>query len=196
MKPSVLVSASATGFYGSRGEELLDESSATGDGFLADVCRQWEAATAAATAAGIRVVNLRIGPVLSPAGGALAKMLPPFKAGVGGVVGSGKQYLSWIALDDVVSVIVFELKAEEQSGPVNAVAPQAVTNYKFTKTLGGVLGRPTVFPMPAFAARLAFGEMADEMLLSSIRVAPRVLENSGFKFAYPELEPALVHLLR
>jgi uncharacterized protein (TIGR01777 family) len=195
MKPSVLVSASATGFYGSRGEELVDESSVTGSGFLADVCRQWEAATAAAQQAGIRVVNLRIGPVLSPAGGALAKMLPPFKAGVGGVVGSGKQYLSWIALDDVVAAIIFALKADKLRGAVNAVAPQAVTNYEFSKTLGRVLGRPTVFPMPAFAARLAFGEMADEMVLASIHVAPRVLENSGFTFAYPQLEPALRHLL-
>ena len=195
MKPSVLVSASATGFYGNRGDEIVDESSPSGSGFLAEVCREWEAATKPARDAGIRVVNLRIGPVLSPKGGALAKMLPPFKAGVGGVVGSGKQYLSWIALDDVVAAIVFALKAEQLAGPVNAVTPGAVTNYEFTKTLGHVLGRPTIFPMPAFAARLAFGEMADEMLLGGVRVEPRALTAAGFKFAYPQLEPALRHLL-
>jgi uncharacterized protein (TIGR01777 family) len=195
MKPSVLVSASATGFYGSRGDEVIDESSPSGSGFLAEVCREWEAATKPARDTGIRVVNLRIGPVLSPKGGALAKMLPPFKAGLGGVVGSGKQYFSWIALDDVVAAIEFSLKSEQVAGPVNAVAPGAVTNYEFTKTLGQVLGRPTIFPMPAFAARLAFGEMADEMLLGGVRVEPRALVAAGFKFAYPQLEPALRHLL-
>jgi uncharacterized protein (TIGR01777 family) len=195
MKPSVLVSASATGFYGNRGDEVADESSPSGSGFLAEVCRQWEEATSPARDAGIRIVNLRIGPVLSPKGGALAKMLPPFKAGLGGVVGSGKQYLSWIALDDVVAAIQFALKSQQLAGPVNAVTPDAVTNYEFTKTLGHVLGRPTIFPMPAFAARLAFGEMADEMLLGGVRVEPRALTAAGFKFAYPQLEPALRHLL-
>jgi uncharacterized protein len=195
MKPSVLVSASATGFYGSRGDEVVDESSPSGSGFLAEVCREWEAATQPARDAGIRVVNLRIGPILSPKGGALAKMLPPFKAGLGGVVGSGKQYFSWIGLDEVVAAIEFVLKSEQIAGPVNAVTPDAVTNYEFTKTLGRVLGRPTIFPMPAFAARLAFGEMADEMLLGGVRVEPRALTAAGFKFAYPELEPALRHLL-
>jgi uncharacterized protein len=195
MKPAVLISASATGFYGSRGEELVDESSPAGSGFLAEVCREWEAATQKARDAEIRVVNLRIGPVLSPKGGALAKMLPPFKAGLGGVVGSGKQYLSWIALDDVVSAIQFALQSGQLSGPVNAVTPGAVTNYEFTKTLGRVLSRPTIFPMPAFAARLAFGEMADEMLLGGVRVEPRALTAAGFKFAYPQLESALQHLL-
>jgi uncharacterized protein len=195
MKPNVLVSASATGFYGSRGDEVVDESSASGSGFLADVCRQWEGATKSAEQAGIRVVHLRIGPVLSQQGGALAKMLPPFRMGVGGVVGSGKQYFSWISLDDVVAAIQFALENEPLSGPVNTVTPDAVTNYEFTKTLGGVLGRPTIFPMPAFAARLAFGEMADEMLLASIRVEPRALTTAGFQFQYPQLEPALRHLL-
>ena len=195
MKPSVLVSASATGFYGNRGDELVDESSPSGNGFLAEVCREWEAAAAPARDAGIRVVNLRIGPALSPNGGALAKMLPPFRMGVGGVIGSGRQFVSWIALDDLVSTIQFALETESLSGPVNAVAPGAVTNCEFTKTLGRVLGRPTIFPMPAFAARLAFGEMADEMLLGGVRVAPRALTAAGFSFAYPQLEPALRHLL-
>jgi uncharacterized protein (TIGR01777 family) len=194
-KPKTLVSASATGFYGNRGDEVVDESSTGGHGFLAEVCREWEAATQAARDVGIRVVNLRIGPVLSPKGGALAKMLPPFKAGLGGVVGSGKQYFSWIALDDLVSVILFTLSHEELNGPVNAVTPAAVTNYDFTKTLGAALSRPTVLPMPAFAARLAFGEMADEMLLGGVRVRPTRLVDAGFQFQYAELEPALRHLL-
>jgi uncharacterized protein (TIGR01777 family) len=195
MKPSVLVSASATGFYGNRGDEAVDELSPSGNGFLAEVCREWEAAAEPAHDAGIRLVKLRIGPVLSPKGGALAKMLPPFKMGLGGVIGSGRQYFSWIALDDLVSAIVFALETESLVGPVNAVAPGAVTNREFTKTLGRVLGRPTIFPMPAFAARLAFGEMADEMLLGGVRVAPHELTAANFNFAYPELEPALRHLL-
>jgi uncharacterized protein (TIGR01777 family) len=195
MKPTVLVSASATGFYGNRGDEVVDESSAPGSGFLADVCRQWEAATAPARDAGIRVVNLRIGPALSPKGGALAKMLTPFRLGLGGVIGSGRQWCSWIALDDLVSAIKFVLASEQLAGPVNAVAPGAVTNREFTMTLGRMLGRPTIFPMPAFAARLAFGEMADEMLLGGVRVEPQALTATGFRFAYPQLEPALRHLL-
>jgi uncharacterized protein (TIGR01777 family) len=195
MKPSVLVSASATGFYGVRGDEVVDERSPSGSGFLAEVCREWEAAAEPARAAGIRVVNLRIGPVLSPKGGALAKMLPPFRMGLGGVIGSGRQYFSWIEVDDLVSIIEFALENESMNGPVNAVTPDAVTNYEFTKTLGRVLGRPTIFPMPAFAARLAFGEMADEMLIGGVRVSPHALTDAGFKFAYWQLEPALRHLL-
>jgi uncharacterized protein (TIGR01777 family) len=194
-KPAVLVSASAVGYYGDRGEELLDESSTPGKGFLADVCQQWEAATQPARAAGVRVVNLRLGVVLSPQGGALTQMLTPFKLGVGGVIGSGRQYLSWIALDDLVSAIRFALKTAALTGPVNAVAPQPVTNREFTKTLGKVLGRPTVIPMPAFAARLAFGEMADEMLLGGARVEPRALRGAGFEFQHSDLEAALRHLL-
>lgn len=194
-KPGVLVSASAVGYYGDRGEETVDESSAPGTGFLADVCREWEAATQSARDAGIRVVNLRLGVVLSPHGGALAQMLTPFKLGVGGVIGSGRQYLSWISIDDLVSAIQFALRTESLSGPVNAATPHPVANREFTKTLGGVLGRPTVFPMPAFAARLAFGEMADEMLLGGVRVEPRALSTAGFAFQYPELESALRHLL-
>lgn len=195
MKPSVLVSASATGYYGNRGDEEVDELAPSGNGFLAEVCREWEAAVEPAHDADIRVVKLRIGPVLSPKGGALAKMLLPFKMGVGGVVGSGRQYFSWIELDDLVSAIVFALETESLIGPVNAVAPGAVTNREFTKTLGHVLGRPTIFPMPAFGARLAFGEMADEMLLGGVRVAPHELSAAGFQFAWPQLEPALRHLL-
>lgn len=194
-RPRVLCSASAIGYYGDRGEEAVDESSPPGRGFLADVCQQWEAATAPARDAGIRVVNLRIGVVLSPQGGALAKMLPPFKMGMGGVIGSGRQFISWVELDDLVSVIRFALTNVSLSGPVNATSPQAVTNQEFTKTLGHVLGRPTLFPMPAFAAKLAFGEMADEMLLGGARVEPSALSAAGFQFAYPDLEPALRHLL-
>ncbi len=195
LKPSVMVSASATGYYGNRGDEEVDELSPSGNGFLAEVCREWEAAAQPAHDADIRLVKLRIGPVLSPKGGALAKMLPPFKMCVGGVIGSGRQYFSWIALDDLVNAIIFALENESLVGPVNAVTPGAVTNREFTKTLGRVLGRPTILPMPAFAARLAFGEMADEMLLGGVRVAPHELTAANFKFAYPELEPALRHLL-
>jgi uncharacterized protein (TIGR01777 family) len=195
MKPNVLVSASAIGFYGDRGDEVVDETSAAGSGFLAETCHEWEDATRPARDAGIRVVNLRIGVVLSRQGGALAKMLLPFKLGLGGVIGSGRQWFSWIALDDLVKAIQFALEYDQLAGPVNAVAPDAVTNRDYTKTLGRVLGRPTVFPMPVFAARLAFGEMADEMLLGGVHVEPTVLEAAGFEFEYPELEPALRHLL-
>lgn len=196
MKPNVVVSASATGFYGNRGDEEVDELAPSGNGFLAEVCREWEAATEPIHEASIRLVKLRIGPVLSPKGGALAKMLLPFKLGLGGVIGSGRQYFSWIALDDLASAILFALDTESLVGPVNAVTPHPVTNREFTKTLGRVLGRPTIFPMPAFAARLAFGEMADEMLIGGVRVAPHELIHAGFPFAYPELEPALRHLLK
>jgi uncharacterized protein (TIGR01777 family) len=194
-KPTVLVSASAVGYYGNRGDELLDESATSGRGFLAEVCQQWEAATVPARDADIRVVNLRIGFVLSKQGGGLAKMLTPFRLGLGGVIGSGDQYMSWIALDDLVHVIQFALSAAALAGPVNAVAPNPVTNREFTKTLGSVLHRPTIFPMPAFAAKLAFGEMADEMLLSSNRIEPRALNNARFEFRYPQLDAALRHIL-
>jgi len=196
MKPSVLVSASATGYYGNRHDEEVDELAPSGNGFLAEVCREWEAAVEPAHDAEIRVVKLRIGPVLSSQGGALAKMLLPFRMGVGGVIASGQQYFSWITLDDLVSAIVFALDNESLKGPVNAVTPHPVTNREFTKTLGRVLGRPTIFPMPAFAARLAFGEMADEMLIGGVKVSPHELIKAGFPFAYPELEPALRHLLQ
>jgi hypothetical protein len=194
-KPTVLVSASAVGYYGNRGSEPVDESATSGRGFLAEVCQQWEAATAPAKAADVRVVNLRIGFVLSKDGGGLAKMLTPFRLGLGGVIGSGQQYISWIVLEDLVRVIQFTLSAAALVGPVNATAPTPVTNREFTKTLGSVLHRPTIFPVPAFAAKLAFGEMADDMLLGSIRVEPHALSNARFEFRYPQLEAALRHVL-
>ena len=193
--PKTLICASAIGFYGDRGSEMLNETSAGGTGFLADLCRDWEAACEPARARGIRVVNLRIGVILSTKGGGLAKMLPPFKMGVGGVMGSGNQYWSWIAIDDLVGIINHCITHEKMSGPVNATAPCPVTNYDFTKTLGTVLGRPTIFPMPGFAARIALGEMANELLLASARVMPNRLSESGYQFHYPSLEPALRHLL-
>jgi hypothetical protein len=193
--PKVLVSASAIGYYGHRGEETLTDDSPPGQGFLAEVCRAWEAATEPARQQGIRVVQLRLGVVLSAAGGALAKMLPPFRLGLGGVLGSGQQYMSWIALDDVVGAMQHAIVTEALQGPTNAVAPRAVTNQEFTKTLGKVLGRPTAIPLPAFAARLMFGEMADELLLASARIQPTKLLASGYQFHYPELEEALQHVL-
>ena len=194
-RPKVLVSASAIGYYGNRGDEILDEQSEAGTGFLANVCRQWEASTEAAAEKGIRVVLLRFGMILSPQGGALAKMLTPFRLGLGGRVGSGQQYYSWITLDDAVGVIHHALVTEDLKGPVGASAPHPVTNREFTKTLGRVLRRPTVFPMPAPVARLAFGEMADALLMASARVQPTRLSASGYTFRYPELEGALRHLL-
>lgn len=193
--PKVLVCASATGYYGDRGEEVLQEESPPGSGFLAEVCRAWEAATEPAVQRATRVVHLRIGVVLSRAGGALAKMLLPFRLGAGGTLGSGKQYWSWIALDDVVGAIHHALMTDALQGPVNVVAPHAVTNREFTKTLGSVLARPTLFPMPGFAVRLAFGEMADDLLLASTRVEPKQLLATGYAFRYPKLEDALRHLL-
>jgi uncharacterized protein (TIGR01777 family) len=194
-RPKVLVSASAVGYYGDRGAEALTEESGSGSAFLSEVCRQWEAATGPAAAAGIRVVNLRFGVMLSAVGGALPRLLTPFRMGVGGRLGSGKQYMAWIALDDVIEVILHAIRTETLRGPVNAVAPQSVTNGEFTKTLGRVLGRPTAFPLPAFAARLAFGQMADELLLCSQRVEPAELLASGYQFRFPDLEGALRHLL-
>ena len=189
--PTVLVCASGVGYYGSRGDGVLTEDSRQGAGFLADLARDWEAATATAIAQGIRVVNLRFGVVLSAKGGALAKMLPPFWLGLGGVIGDGKQWMSWIALDDVIGAIMHILSIESLRGPVNVVAPEPVTNAAFTRTLGRVLGRPTLVPLPAFAARLAMGEMADELLLVSQRVLPARLEASGYAFRHPALENAL-----
>ena len=194
-RPGVLVCASAIGFYGNRGAEVLREDSASGSDFLSEVCRAWEAAAEPARQSGMRVVNLRIGVVLSDHGGALAKMLTPFKMGVGGKIGSGDQYMSWIALDDIVGAIKHAITNESLDGPVNGVAPRPVTNAEFTRALGGVLGRPTLFPVPAFAARLAFGEMADALLLSSARVEPAQLQSTDYRFSYPELEGALQHIL-
>jgi len=193
--PKVFICASAIGYYGDRGKELLDERSTSGAGFLGEVCREWEAATAAAKEAGIRVINARFGVVLSPKGGALAKMLPPFVMGAGGPVGNGEQYWSWIAIDDVAGAILHCINDANLNGPVNVVAPQAVTNNEFTHALGHVLHRPTFFPVPDFAARLAFGEMANELLLASTRVQPLKLQRSNYTFMYPDIEAALHHVL-
>jgi len=189
--PRVLVSASAVGFYGSRGEEVLTEDSSPGSDFLAEVCKEWEAATEPARQKGIRVVKLRTGMVLSGKGGALTAMLPAFNKGAGGKVGDGRQFISWIALDDLTRAISHALAHQSLSGPVNAVSPNPVRNLEFTETLGKVLGRPTFLSMPAPLARLIFGEMADALLLSSQRTQPKRLLDSGFTFQFPEIEPAL-----
>ncbi len=193
--PSVLVSASAIGFYSGLGDGPQAESDPAGSSFLSEVCEEWEAATRVAADAGIRVVNLRIGVVLARDGGALAKMLLPFRLGLGGRVGGGRQFMSWITLDDLVSAICAVLDDESFEGPVNATAPNPVTNAEFTRALGRVLGRPTLLPLPAWAARLALGDMADELLLSSFRVLPGELLWRGFKFQSSEIEPALRHVL-
>jgi hypothetical protein len=193
--PKVLVCASAIGYYGDRGDEVLTEESTLGSGFLAGVCAEWEAAAKPAVQKGIRVVHLRFGMVASEAGGALAKLLPPFKMGLGGVLGTGRQYVSWIALDDLLGVIAHALTTEALQGPVNAVTPNPVTNKELTQTLGRILGRFTLFSMPAAAAHLAFGEMADEVLLASQRVQPTKLLATGYRFRYPDLEDAFRHLL-
>ncbi len=193
--PQVLVSASAIGFYGDRGDEILNEDSEAGSSFLSEVCKVWEEACAPAVEKGIRVVNLRIGIVLSPKGGALAKMLFPFYIGAGGKIGSGKQYMSWVTLDELAGIIHHALHTDSLNGPVNAVSPNAVTNSEFTKTLGKVLWRPTLFPVPGFAARLMFGEMADELLLASTRVEPKKLLESGYQFRHTHLEEGLRHVL-
>jgi len=193
--PEVLVCASAIGYYGDRGDEMLVEDSAPGEGFLSEVCQAWERATETASREGVRVVNLRIGVVLSPEGGALRPMLLPFKSGVGGVIGNGKQYWSWIALDDLIGAIYHAITSDSLRGAVNAVAPKAVTNREFTKVLGKVLSRPTLFPLPACVVRMAFGEMADDLLLASTRVEPSRLLSTGYKFRFPELENALRYLL-
>ena len=189
--PQVLVCASAVGYYGDRGDELMSEQSDPGGGFLAGVVREWEAATEAAAKKGIRVVNLRIGVVLGAGGGALAAMLTPFKMGVGGRVGSGQQYMSWIALDDVVGAVEHALATESLRGPVNVVSPNPARNLEFTKTLGRVLSRPTIFPLPAFVVKLVFGQMGQELLLEGQRVDSAKLAASGYTFRYPELESAL-----
>ena len=190
-KPRVLLSASAIGYFGDRGDEQLTESSPPGDGFLAEVCKEWEAATQPAQQAGVRVCNLRFGLVISWRGGPLKMMLTPFKLGLGGRLGSGRQWMSWVHLDDVLGVMHHCIAREEVSGPVNVVSPQPVTNQQFTRTLGRVLGRPAVIPVPRFALRLAIGELADEGLLASERVLPRKLQASGYAFKHADLEGAL-----
>ncbi|HYS77725.1 MAG TPA: TIGR01777 family oxidoreductase [Candidatus Dormibacteraeota bacterium] len=193
--PQVLVCASAVGYYGDRGDEPLREDSPPGGDFLAGVCRAWEGAAEAAARKGVRVVHQRFGMILSPAGGALARMLPPYRLGAGGPIGTGRQYVSWIALDDVLGAIGHALTAGTLRGPINTVSPHPVTNRDFSRVFGRVLHRPAILPMPAFAARLVFGEMADALLLSSQRVEPARLLASGYRFLHPDLEPALRHLL-
>ncbi len=193
--PRVLVSVSAIGIYGDRGEESLDETSPPGTGFLADVCREWEAATAPAAARGIRVVMPRLGLVLAPGGGALARLLPAFRLGLGGPLGRGRAWWSWVALDDVVAVLERAARDEALAGPINLTAPHPVRNGEFARTLGRVLGRPARLPVPPPLLRVAFGEMARETLLAGARVHPARLLAAGHVFRFPELEGALRHLL-
>jgi uncharacterized protein (TIGR01777 family) len=195
-RPRVLISASAVGYYGDRGDEILREESPAGKGFLPEVCRAWEAATQPAEQAGIRTVHLRIGLVLSPVGGALQKMLPPFRMGVGGNMGNGRQWWSWVDVRDLVGAMHHILNSDRLQGPVNTVAPRPVTNAEFTKTLAAVVARPAILPMPAFAARLAFGQMADELLLASQRVEPAKLVSSGYVFQLSDLRKALEGILQ
>jgi uncharacterized protein (TIGR01777 family) len=193
--PQLLIAASAIGYYGNRGDDVVDEDSAPGAGFLTDLCRDWEAATRPAVERGIRVVNLRFGIVLSPTGGALANLLPPFRLGLGGPLGSGAQYMSWVAGDDAIGAVLHALATPALCGPVNVVAPNPATNREFATTLGRVLSRPAFLPLPAVAVKLLFGEMGEELLLGSTRVAPRRLEESRYVFRFPDLEGALRHLL-
>ena len=193
--PEVMVSASAAGYYGDRGNELLTEESAPGNNFLAGVCQEWEAAASVAREAGIRVVHPRFGIVLSAEGGALGTTLPIFKLGGGGRIGSGGQYWPWVAVDDVVGAILHTLTTDSLEGPVNVTVPDPPTNAEYTKTLGHVLGRPTVFPLPAPVARLALGQIADELLLASQCIEPARLKEFGYSYRYPELKGALRHLL-
>ncbi|WP_458204556.1 TIGR01777 family oxidoreductase [Haladaptatus sp. NG-SE-30] len=193
--PEVLISASAVGYYGDRGDTWLEEDAGPGDLFISEVCRRWEEASQVAAENGIRVVNIRTGIVLSTEGGALEQMLPPFKLGVGGHLGSGDQYLSWVTRDDVARIIEHLIETNAIEGPVNVSTPEPVTNKTFTNTLGSVLGRPTVFWVPGVGVRLMFGQMGEELLLASDRMRPTKLEQSGYKWRYPELEPALEHVL-
>ena len=194
-RPKVFISGSAIGFYGDSGEQAVDEDSKPGVNFLATVAQRWEEAAQAASAAGIRTVNMRTGVVLSPEAGMLDKLLLPFKLGLGGIVGNGKQYLSWVSIHEIVNMIQFLLKNESLSGPVNLVAREPVTNHTFTKTLGAVLNRPTLVPLPAYAVKLAFGEMGEELLLSGARVVPKRLTEAGYEFVDISLEAALRSLL-
>lgn len=194
-KPRVFLCASAIGYYGNRGNEILSEDSASGDGFLAEVCREWEAASAPAKDAGIRTVNIRTGIVLSSKDGALKKMLTPFRLGLGGKLGSGKQWWSWIHIDDMVGGIHHALEQEALNGPVNFTGSNPATNAEMTLTLAHVLSRPAFFNAPAFVLRLALGHSADELLLSSQRVEPEKLRSSGYEFKFPSLEGALKNLV-
>lgn len=190
-RPGVLISTSAVGIYGDRGAEVLTEASQPGDGFLAQLAQDWEAAAAPAAAGGIRVAHPRFGVVLTPDGGALGKMLPPFRLGLGGPFGSGRQWMSWVTLPDVIGLLSYGLTEERVRGPFNAVAPEPVTNAEFARTLGAVLGRPAIVPIPALALRLALGEMADQALLASQRAVPERLLHWGYQFQHPSLERGL-----
>jgi len=190
-KPQTFLIASAIGYYGNRGDELLTEESKPGTGFIADLAREWEQASLPAAESGIRTVQMRIGLVLATSGGALPKMLPAFKLGLGGKLGDGRQWMSWIDLKDVIGAIQHILRSDLLHGPVNLVAPRPVTNAEFSKTLASVLSRPAIFPVPSFAARLAFGEMADELLFASQRVEPTKLISSGYPFRFPTLRQSL-----
>jgi hypothetical protein len=195
-RPRVFISASAVGYYGDRGDEILRENSPSGGGFAAEICRQWEAATQLAANAGIRTALMRLGVVMSADGGALPKMLPPFRLGLGGRLGSGRQWWSWVAVQDVVGAMDHVLNHDELQGPVNTVAPNPVSNAEFTTTLASVLKRPAIFPMPAFAVRLIFGQMGTELFLASQRVEPAKLAASGYQFQHPDLKNALQEILR
>ena len=194
--PATFICASAIGYYGNRGDEVLTEQSPPGNDFLSQVCVEWENATQPAVEKGIRTVNARFGIILAKDGGALAKMLPPFSMGVGGRIGDGKQWMSWIALVDVVAALRFVITNEAVEGAVNIVAPNPVRNADFTKALGKALGRPTLFPIPAFGVRLAFGEMADALLLASQRVEPARLKDFGYEFKHEDIGKTLAHVLR
>jgi uncharacterized protein (TIGR01777 family) len=195
-RPEVFISASAVGYYGNRGEKILDESSSSGSGFLSEVCVEWEKATEPARAAGIRVVHPRIGMVLSAKGGALKKMITPFKYGLGAPLGSGNQWVSWICIDDLMRCLEFAIKNTQISGPINAVSPNAVTNLEFSKILAKVFGKKTAPRVPAFILKIILGEMAEELLLSSAHAIPKRLKEAGFSFQFPDLEAALSYLLR
>lgn len=195
-KPQVFICSSAVGYYGSRGDEVLNEASEPGKDFLALVCRDWEAATKPAIDAGIRTSQIRTGVVLSPTGGALPKIVPPFKLGLGGRIGSGRQWMSWIDVQDMVGAILHILKNDLLQGPVNLVAPKPVTNAEFTDTLAGVLRRPAIFPLPALVVKTVFGEMGEATLLASQRVEPVRLVGTGYPFAFTDLRSSLEHLLR
>jgi uncharacterized protein (TIGR01777 family) len=194
-RPKALVSASAIGYYGDRGEELLTEESAAGTGFLAELARDWEAEAVKAESLGIRVVRVRLGVVLGKDGGALAKMLLPFKLGIGGRIGSGRQWMSWVTLDDGVGILRYAIENRAIRGAINVVAPQPVQNADFTRALGRALHRPAIFPAPAFALRLAMGQMADALLLASQRVAPERLKQLGYRFLHTELSRTLAGML-
>jgi uncharacterized protein len=195
-KPKIFISASAIGFYGNRGDEILTEDSQKGEGFFPEVCTEWEAEALKAKDFGARVVLLRIGIVLAKEGGALKKMLLPFQLGLGGVVGSGKQWMSWIALEDLVRIIVFVLENNSVEDAINCTAPNPVTNYEFTKTLGKVLSRPTILPIPSLAIKFLFGEMGETLLLEGNRVLPKRLQDLGFEFHFSNLEDALRGILK